>query len=152
MVISFHAAFYSPKQTPPALQRSWSMSRRRTRRRRTMRRRKRWKQTAASRTTTVLLWPQVLICVPYTPLVKWQPSHQPTSAGCCILSHRLHVNQMEKGIVWIVYPQIGSIQIDVLFDTNENKLTIWTIYYIGSSEWVIFRHSNIPNGRTLLAA
>lgn len=42
------------KQTLPALQQSWLMSRRRTKRRKIMRKRRRWRQTAAFRTTIVL--------------------------------------------------------------------------------------------------
>lgn len=76
LLLWFHALFYSSKQTLPASQPSWSMSRRRTRRRRIMRRRRRWKRTAASRTTTVLLWPQVFGSVPIMPLFQRQPSHQ----------------------------------------------------------------------------
>lgn len=50
---------FSSTQTHLVLQPSWSMSRRRTKRRRITRRRRKWKQTMASRTTTVLWWPQV---------------------------------------------------------------------------------------------
>lgn len=64
------ALFYlSFKKTHPALQPSWSMSRRKTKKRRITRRKRRWKRIVASRTTIALLWPQVPRSVPYAPLV-----------------------------------------------------------------------------------
>lgn len=79
---------FSSKQTHLVLQPSWSMSRRRTKKRRITRRRRKWKQTMASRTTTVLWWPQVhgsidspfLLSLNPSQLANW-PSAEASTEG-----------------------------------------------------------------------